>query len=227
MNRTEKLFRYMNDSAGICVKCGKRLSCVSVKMGFDDEIIGTFACRNENCRAKKSGFRCYKRLLPAAVREIKEKGYLSEDDFRYINRQRSAAMAAEIRCGKCGYKRRFIESAFDTEGKLLHKYRCDDKDCADYGKSIKTELSEWDCDRILSEVREKNSCVICGKETGAKVHCDKFGGMICESHCEGCEYLENRTSMVHCGYWARIGAAEAAAKGFLFFEKALMKHREI
>lgn len=227
MNRTKKLFKFLNDEAFSCPKCREKLSCVSVKMGFDDEIIGAYACENENCQAHRSGFRAYRRLLPGAVRRIFEEGYISEEERLFIERQRSAAMAAEIRCPKCGYKRRYVESVFSPEGKLFHKFRCDNKDCSDFGKSIKTELSEWGCDRILGEVKQKSACVICGKLSGAKVLCEKSGGFICEEHCRNCEFLENRTSMVHCVWFARVGAAEAAKKGFEAFEKALRIHREI
>ena len=217
----------MNDTASRCVKCGEKLSCVSVKMGFGDEIIGTFACQNEKCQGHRTNLRSYRRLLPSAVRELRKKGYLSEEELRFVERQRSAAVAAEIRCPKCGAKRRYVESFFNPEGKLLHKYRCDSKWCKDSGKSIKAEFSEEDCERILGGVKKKNACVICGELSGAKVLCEKEGGFICESHCRGCEYLENRTSLTHCVWFARVGAAEAAKKGFEAFEKVLIKHREI
>lgn len=221
-----RLFLYMGKTANNCPKCGEKLVCTSIKIGFGNEIIGTYACKNEECRSFRHRIRSYRRLLPTAAKEFVEEN-LTEKDICFIERQRSAAMAAVIRCSKCGYKRKYIESAFKMDGKLLHKFRCDNENCIDYGKSIKTEFTEWDCENILGKVRKRNVCVICGHLSGAKVFCEKEGGFVCESHCHGCEFLENRTSMTHCVWFARVGAAEAAKKGLEAFEKALRIHREI
>lgn len=223
----ESLFKYLENNAQSCPKCGKKLSLLTVKIGFDDEIIGEYTCRNKSCQGHRNGIRSFRRLLPSAVRFIKEKGILSEEELRFIERQRSAAIEAEIRCGKCGYKRRYVESVFTEDGRLLHRYRCDNKDCGDFEKSIYTELTERDCRHIFAKAKEKAKCKVCGKLSGAKVYCEKQGGYICESHCGGCEFLENRTSMVHCVWWIREGAAQAAKKGFEEFGEALRKHKEI
>ena len=225
--RGEKLFEYLRNNAQSCPKCGKKLGLLAVKMGFGDEIIGEYCCENRECLGHRHGIRSYRRLLPSAVRFIKEKGILSEEEISFVEIRRSGAMAAEIRCGKCGYKRRYVESVFTEDGRLLHKFRCDNKDCVDFEKSISIELKEEDCAFIFKKEKEKAKCRICGETSGAKVHCQKHGGFICEKHCAGCEFLENRTSMTHCVWWIREGAAQAAKKGFEEYGKALREHREI
>lgn len=225
--RGRELFGYMAKNALSCPRCGKKLSLLTVKMGFFDEIIGEYSCENPACIWHRNGLRSYRRVLPSAVREIKAKGILSEEEIFFVEEQRSAAMAAEIRCGKCGYKRRYEESVFTDDGKLLHKFRCDNRDCGDFEKYIQMELSENDCRLIFANAKKRAKCRICGKTEGTKVFCDKNGGFICEKHCAGCEFLENRTSMTHCVWWVRQGAAEAAKKGFEEYGEALLKHREV
>ena len=222
------LFEWLNVRAPKCPKCGKRLSVVEIKAGYGDEIIGTYACLNEECLGHKSGIRSFLRMLPRAVGEIKDAGILSEEELLYIERQRSAASAAVIRCPTCGYKREYIESVFiGEEPVLLHRFRCKNEKCADFGNTVRRAFSNEECDRIIEKHREDGRCRICGEVTGAKVKCGLRGGYICEKHCRGCEWHDERTSRVDCLWYRRKGIPDAAKKGFEAFEKEVREHEEI
>ncbi|MBQ7874021.1 MAG: hypothetical protein IJ306_02495 [Oscillospiraceae bacterium] len=225
---TERLFGYLNERAPACPKCGKKLSVIEIKMGFGDEIIGTYICRNRECLACRSGLRNYRRMLPAAVEKIRKEGILSNEMISYAERQRSAAMAAELRCSVCGHKRRYIESVFKKGGeKILHRFKCENRECTGFGGNIRIELTEADVLRIEGDYAKKNSCRICGKLSGAKVRCQKHGGYICMEHCGKCEFHDERTSQTRCRYFRDFALPSAARKGIPEIEKAFREAKEI
>ncbi len=224
---TDRLFGYFTKRAPKCPKCGERLIPIRIKMGFGDEIIGEYACRNKECFGCRKGLRDFRRLLPSAVREIREWGILSEEDFSFIERQRRAAVAADIRCPVCGYKRRYIDSTFARDGKLLHKFECKNEHCSEFGQGIRLELTEADVRRIESDYAKKNSCSVCGKLSGAKVRCQKHGGFVCMEHCMECESHDERTSQTHCRFFLDHALPDAARKGILEIEKAYREAKEI
>ena len=222
---TQKIFEFFGKDAAVCPKCGEKLEILAVKLGFDDEIVATYGCINPECQAKKNGLRSFRRLLPAAVVKIKEAGILSEEDLAFAERQRRAALGAEIRCPMCGHREEHKESFFGRNGKLLHRFGCRNERC--FGQDIVIELKEEDCERIEERARKKGKCRICGELHGAKVKCDMQGGYICEKHCAGCKWKDESTSLTHCNYFRKVKFVEAAKKGIEETEKALLEHFEI
>ena len=43
-------------------------------------------------------------------------------------------------------------------------------------------------------------CPACGKEKHHTVYCGIWKETICQAHCKGCPYREDRISLSHCSY---------------------------
>lgn len=219
-----EIFEFFGKEARSCPVCGEKLRIEEIRPGGAN-LVGVFRCRKDGCRFQRLGAEIFRAVNPQKSREVLS--LLPAGERKVLERKISAATAAVIRCGDCGAKRRYIETAVFPDGKILHRFECREKNCRKKGSIISIELTDADCERIFRAAAEGAKCRICGKTAGAKVLCGKADGYICEEHCRGCGFLFNETSSRHCVWWERQGREEAARKGFEEYAAAELRRREI
>lgn len=197
MKNAGELYKKLEESAKNCPFCRAKEHVRSVRVGFEDEIIAEYECRNAECKFHRCGLRSYRRMLPKEVTEIKE--LMTEEELRDILKKVGAATAAEIKCPECGEAMRYIETDLLRNGRLVHRFECQNRLCI-RKREIFIELTDEDCRKIRQRQKEKNVCGKCGERiTGAVMHCPKYG-IIHEGHCGECEHLLKGTSLHQCLY---------------------------
>ena len=189
--KIEELFSFFNSIAPTCGKCGKEYSCVAIR--YCDLVIGIYSC---DCQGKN--MRVYRGVSPKIWENAKE--ILGEQDLLELRRQEQAAMAAKIVCPRCGKAMKYMESEIFPDGSVQHRFDCRNGFCPDFEKTIRTKLSEENCRRIFAEAEKEAECRICGKKKGAKIHCPKHKGIICEEHCSKCEHHDRSISKFICRF---------------------------
>lgn len=193
-SRIEKLFEFMDGRGFFCKKCGESYSCEAVRMGFYGDIIGLYAC---GCTKNRNNI-IYRGCKAAEIQKVKE--ILGEEFLSELERKQNAACLASISCPYCGNKRRYMESEIRKDGKFLHRFDCRNESCRDFERSIWMELTEEDCEKIFNKAAKKAVCKVCGELIGAKVYCHREKHAICEKHCYGCGFRDDRTSQVRCRF---------------------------
>lgn len=191
--KTEALFEFFNSIAPTCVKCGKKYSCVAVR--YFDLAIGIYSC---DCQGDAKNLRIYRGI--ASDLWEKAKKIIGEKDLEELRTQERAAIGAEILCPRCGQPMKYRESAILPDGRVQHRFDCRNGFCPDFEKAIWTGIDEADYGKIFEKEEEKAKCRICRKTQGAKIHCPKEKGVICEEHCSRCEFHEYNTSKFICKY---------------------------
>ena len=191
--KTDELFEFFNSLAPTCGKCGKKYSCVAIR--YCQLVIGIYSCK---CQGEAKNLRVYRGIVPEQWEKAKE--IIGEKDLGELRTQESAAMVAKIICPRCGKPRKYIESAILPDGSVQHRFDCRNGFCPDFEKTIWTKFSEDNCKRIFAEAEEDAKCRICKKKHGAKIHCPKEKGVICEEHCLKCEHHYNETSKFICRF---------------------------
>ena len=180
----EKIFNYLDGQAPKCGKCGKRMHCKAVRMGFYKDIIAIYSC---GCGKEYFKYRG----LGAEERKIVE-GLLGKEKLLDFETKQNAAARAVIKCESCGAAMRYVESAFNRKGKFMHRYDCRNRRCKDYEKSEWIEISDEECKKIRERSYAADCCGICGNIIGHKVKCKREGRLICEEHCRECEFRDER-----------------------------------
>ena len=165
------------------------MHCKAVRFGTYSDIVAVYSCR-----CGKEHF-IYRGLNSEELKEFYS--IIGEEKLFELKKKQSAAMAAEILCGNCGKKRRYIESDINRRGEFYHRFDCRNSGCRDFEKSVWMELTDEDCRRIEEKAAEAAKCRICGKIHGTKVHCPQ-SGMICEEHCLECKFHNQKLSSIRC-----------------------------
>ena len=189
--KTEELFKFFNSFAPTCRKCGKEYSCVAIR--YCDLVIGIYSC---DCR--ENNMKVFRGVVPELWEKAKE--ILGGKNLEELRTQEQAAMAAKIICPRCQKPMRYIESAILPDGSVQHRFDCRNGFCPDFEKTIWTKLSEANCKRIFAEAEKEAECRICKEIKGAKIHCPKNKGVICEKHCSECEFHDSGTSKIICRF---------------------------
>lgn len=189
--KADELFGFFNGLAPVCMKCGKKYSCVAIR--YFDLAIGIYSCE---CEGKE--IRIFRGIAADLWKKAKE--ILGEKDLEELRTQERAAMAAKVPCPRCGKPMKYKESRIFPDGSVLHRFDCRNGFCPDFEKTIWTKLSEESCRRIFAEAEEDAKCRICRKIEGAKIHCPKERGVICGEHCSKCEFHDNTTSKFICRF---------------------------
>lgn len=191
--KTKELFEFFGSIAPTCGKCGKKYSCVAIR--YFDLAIGIFSC---DCQEEEKNLRVYRGIDAEHWEKAKE--ILGDKDLEELRTQERAAIAAKIICPRCGKPRRYIESAILPDGSVQHRFDCRNGFCPDFEKTIWTKFTEKNCERIFTEARKDAECRICKEIHGAKIHCPKEKGVICEEHCSRCEFHDHITSKIICRF---------------------------
>lgn len=189
--KVEELFKFFNGFAPTCGKCGEEYSCVAIR--FCDLVIGIYSC---GCQGKN--MKVYRGIDPAHWEEAK--AILEEAEISELRTQEQAAMAAKIICPICGKPMKYIESAIIPDGSVQHRFDCKNSSCSDFEKTIWTKLSEANCKRIFAEAAKEAECRVCKEVRGAKIHCPKHKGVVCEKHCNECEFHESDARHFRCRF---------------------------
>lgn len=192
-DKAEELFSFFNSIAPVCAKCGEQYSCVAIR--YCDIVIGIYSC---GCQGEGKNLRVYRGVLPETWEQAQK--IIGEKDLEELRTQESAAMAAKIICPRCGKPMKYRESAILPDGSVQHRFDCRNGFCPDFEKTIWTKLSKENCKRIFAEAAKEAECRVCGKVEGAKIHCPKHKGVICEEHCSKCEHHYNETSKFICRF---------------------------
>ena len=188
----EEIFAFMDERAPVCGKCKKVTQCRAVRFGAYSDIIGIYG----GCCGKAN-------YIYQGLNAHDKKAFIKifgKEDFEKVKKAQSAALAAEVICEKCGKRRRYLETAFDREGKLLHRFDCRESKCKDFERSVWLELTKEDEQKIFEKAKEDARCRICQKTECPKIHCPKYGGVICEEHCAKCPDRDERTSKFICKF---------------------------
>ena len=189
--KTEELFKFFNSFAPTCGKCGKEYSCVAIR--YCDLVIGIYA---HDCG--ESHMIGYRGVPPKTWEKTKE--ILGNKDLEELRTQEQAAMTAKIICPRCQKPMKYIESTIQPDGNIQHRFDCRNGFCPDFEKTIWTKLLEANCKRIFAEAEKEAECKICKEIKGAKIHCPKNKGVICEKHCAECEFHDSSTSKFICRF---------------------------
>ena len=192
-NKAEELFKFFNSLAPTCGKCGNKYSCVAVR--YCDLVIGIYSC---DCEGKAKNLRVYRGVSPENWKKAEE--ILGEEDLSQLRTQERAAIGAKIICPHCKKPMKYIESAILPDGSVQHRFDCRNGFCPEFEKTIWTKLSEANCKRIFAQLEKEAECKVCKEIKGAKIHCPKHGGVICESHCGDCEHHDFSTSKFICRF---------------------------
>ena len=191
--KTDELFKFFNSIAPLCGNCGKVYSCVAIRYG--DIVIGIYSC---DCMENAKNLLVYRGIIPKIWKAAQK--IIGEKDLEELRTQESAAMAAKIICPRCQKPMKYMESAILPDGSVQHRFDCRNGFCPDFEKTIWTKLTRESCRRIFAEAEKDAQCRICHKIEGAKIHCPKEKGIICEEHCSQCEFHDNKTSKFICRF---------------------------
>ncbi len=214
----EKLRAEIQLTAQRCLHCGKRLRLSLVDLGDGDMVDAVFSCENKDCAAHRHKLHSFRRMTEALTEEALL--MVPEEEMEKYKRYRAAALRAAIKCPICGTAERYVRSGVGSTGRLLHFYMCANNFCPNRDQ-IKIELTEEDVLKIEAK-KEETTCPVCGKERGCSVRCPKEGALICESHCSGCEFHEERSG--HCRFRKKNEAekeARAAVDGRKWFNRII------
>lgn len=193
-----RVARRIGKEAPSCPKCGAKTYVQEIEINSEDEIIATFACRNEKCEYARHGIKFYRRMATEAAKKLFAE--IPKEEAAALIREERAAEAAKIPCGHCGELLRHIRTKIVPGEKVVHEFKCENPRCLSLLGKVQISFCESDIEKIERRAAAKKwVCPVCGsEERGATVICKYRGGEICERHCLECEYRDKQTSTGIC-----------------------------